>query len=129
MKFDWAFLRLVFILYAGLTAFALWLLFELGGGEHARTVVAGAVMSAVNFLLGFTSVEYAFDKSHTTFLKIVLGGMVGRLLAMTAVVLLLIKVYSYDALALMLALLGYYVINLTFEIIFLQKKVTLKSNG
>ncbi|MBI2619376.1 MAG: hypothetical protein HYW57_04790 [Ignavibacteriales bacterium] len=128
MKLDWAFLRLVFIFYGGLTVLALWLLFELGGGEHDRTVLAGAMVSIVNFLLGFASVEYAFEKSHTTFLKIVLGGMVGRLLAMTGVVLVLIKVYGYDALALMLSLVGYYIVNLAFEIMFLQKKVTLKSN-
>ena len=83
-------------------------------------------MSFVNFILGFLAIEYSFERSHTTFLKIVLAGMMIRLLAMTGAVVVLIEVYEFDALALMLTLLGYYVVNLTFEVIFLQKKVSLK---
>jgi hypothetical protein len=78
-------------------------------------------------VLGFLSVEFAFDKSHTAFLKIVLGGMAARLFLMTLAVLVLIKGYHFDSLSLMFTLLGYYAVNLTLEIVFLQKKVLLKN--
>ncbi|MBI4417487.1 MAG: hypothetical protein HY563_01840 [Ignavibacteriales bacterium] len=124
---GWSFLGWVVLWYAILTAAGYLIASKLEAEHHEESVLAGAMISLTNFLLGFVSVEYAFDKSHTTFLKIVLGGMVGRLMIMALVVLLLIKVYSFDALSLMLTLLGYYAVNLTLEIVFLQKKVSLKN--
>lgn len=127
MKLEWVFLRRMVVWYAGLTAIALYLVSSYGSPEHFRSVVAGSIVSAVNFLLGFLAIVFAFEKSHTTFLKAILGGMVARLLAMTGVVVVLIKVQNYDSLSLMLSLLGYYALNLALEIAFLQKKVSLKN--
>ena len=127
MKVDWVFLRLMGLVYAGGTALALFLAFRYGSEAWADSVLVGAGVSALHFLAGFMAVEFAFDKSHTTFLKVVLGGMVIRLFVMTAVVILLIKVLHYDPLSLLLSLLGYYILNLSFEIGFLQKKVSLKN--
>ncbi len=92
-----------------------------------ESFLAGAAMSIVNFALGFLSVEFAFEKPHTAFLKIVLGGMAARLFLMALAVLVLIKGYGFDSLSLMFTLLGFYVVNLTLEIVFLQKKVLLKN--
>ncbi|HEX9615587.1 MAG TPA: hypothetical protein VGA55_08760 [Bacteroidota bacterium] len=127
MKIDWGFLKWVGLCYVLLTGAATMVLLTTGAPQYEQSVVAGSLMSIVNFLLGFISVEYAFDKSHTVFLKMVLGGMVGRLFAMALMVLILIKAYDFDSLSLMLALLGFYVVNLGLEIAFLQKKVTLKN--
>lgn len=126
-RIDWLFLRWVALWYAVATTAGYLIAANLEAGHHVESVMAGALLSLTNFLLGFVSVEYAFDKSHTTFLKIVLGGMVGRLLAMVLVVLILIKAYAFDALSLMVTLLGYYAVNLALEIVFLQKKVALKN--
>lgn len=127
MKLDWVFLRWMIVWYVGLTGISLYLVSSYGQSEHLQSVVAGSIVSAVNFLLGFLAIEFAFEKSHTTFLKVILGGMVIRLFAMTGVVLVLIKIQHYDSLSLMLSLLGYYALNLTLEIAFLQKKVSLKN--
>ena len=127
VKVDWVFLRLMGLVYAGGTALALFLAFRYGSEAWADSVLVGAGVSVLHFLAGFMAVEFAFDKSHTTFLKVVLGGMVIRLFVMTAVVVLLIKVLEYDPLSLLLSLLGYYILNLSFEIGFLQKKVSLKN--
>ncbi|MEX2189481.1 MAG: hypothetical protein WEB33_02155 [Bacteroidota bacterium] len=127
MKIDWAFLRWVGVWYAVLTAAGFWILSSEGSGEMRDSFLAGVVMSLANFLLGFFSVEFAFDKSHTVFLKIVLGGMGVRLFLMALAVLVLIKVYHFDSLSLMFTLLGYYAVNLTLEIVLLQKKVFLKN--
>ncbi len=126
MKADWKFLRNVVVGYAGITALLIVILSQTSATDLRSSAWAGAVTSLANFLLGFFAIEYSYERSHTTFLKIVLGGMMVRLLAMTAAVVVLIKVYEFDALALMLTLLGYYIVNLAFEVVFLQKKVSLK---
>jgi len=86
-------------------------------------------MSLLYILLGYVAVELGYKKKNTTFLKIVLGGMVARLFLMTGVVLVLLTVYQYDAFSLMLSLLVYYAINLALEIYLLQKKVSLKNQS
>jgi len=126
MKVDWQYLRKVLLWYVCITGGALGLLAFLLPGPSIASTVAGSIMSLLNFLSGFLAIEFAFEKSHTTFLKVVLGGMVIRLLVMTGAVLVLLEVFDLNALGLMLALLGYYVLNLVFEIVFLQKKVALK---
>lgn len=127
MKVDWAFLRMVLVLYAILTGVTLFFLSRYAESEHLESVVAGVFLSAANFLLGFLAIEYAFEKSHTTFLKVILGGMAARLLAMVGVVVVLIMVYQFHSLTLMLSLLGFYAVNLTLETFFLQKKVSTKN--
>jgi len=126
VKVDWKFLTTVILAYAGITAALILALGMFAAPGQRSSAGAAAAVSFVNFILGFLAIEYSFERSHTTFLKIVLAGMMIRLLAMTGAVVVLIEVYEFDALALMLTLLGYYVVNLTFEVIFLQKKVSLK---
>lgn len=126
MKVDWKFLRIVILAYAAVTVVMVFVLSKVSAPEGVESAVAGALVSLANFLLGFFAIEYSYERSHTTFLKVVLGGMVARLFAMTATVVVLIKAFEYDALTLMLTLLGYYAMNLAFEVVFLQKKVTLK---
>ena len=126
MKVDWKFLRNVILAYGGITTAMVVVLVQVTTPQETESAGAGAAVSLVNFLLGFVAIEYSYERSHTTFLKVILAGMVARLFAMTAAVIVLIRVFQYDALTLMLTLLGYYSINLAFEIAFLQKKVTLK---
>jgi len=126
VKTDWKFLRNVILVYLGVTVATIAVLAKVLAPEDVESAGAGAAVSLVNFLLGFFAIEYSYERSHTTFLKIVLGGMLFRLTAMTAAVVVLIKAFEYDALTLMLTLLGYYAMNLAFEVVFLQKKVTLK---
>ncbi len=126
MKADWKYVLIVAGGYAGITTLMIVVMSRLATPHEVESAEAAAVMSLMNFLLGFFAIEYSYEKSHTTFLKVVLGGMLIRLLAMTAAVVVLVKVYEIDALVLMLTLLGYYAFNLIAEIIFLQKKVSLK---
>lgn len=127
MNVDWTFLRVVGLTYVGSTALALMLIGEFGPSTWLASVTAAACLSAMHFLSGWGAIEYAFEKSHTTFLKIVLGGMVVRLFGMIGVVLVLIRGFGLEALSLLLSLLGYYIVNLSFEITFLQKKVSIKN--
>jgi hypothetical protein len=129
VKADWHFLRLAAYLYGGATvvgyvAFSLW-----ATGEVIRSAVAADIMSLLNLLLGYFAVEYSFDKSNITFLKIVLGGMGARLFLMAAMVLVLIRYFGFDPLSLTLSLLFFYAVNLVLEIYLLDNKVSVKKQS
>lgn len=90
-------------------------------------VVAGAALSTLNALLGYVSIEYGFGKSYSTFLKVVVGGMGIRMLFMLGLMLVLILVFHVQALPLTLSMLGFYLVYLVMEILFIQTKVVVKS--
>jgi len=90
-------------------------------------VVAGAVMSTLNALLGFFAIEYAFGKSYTTFLKVVIGGMGVRMLVMLGMMLVLILAFHVQSLPLTLSMLVFYMVYLALEVLFIQSKVVVKS--
>ena len=114
------------ICFAAAALLAAYPLSEFATPPVTRGVAAGGVMSLVNLLLGYLAIEYSFGKSHTTFLKYVLGGMVARLMLMWGVLLVLVRWCDVHAAALMLTLLFFYVMNLVLEIAYLQKRVQSK---
>lgn len=125
MKVNWSFLRLVLYWFGGVLLLASYPLIFYGTSRVQESVIVAAIVSILNILAGYAAIEYAFEKPHETFLKVVLGSMTARLFVLAGVVLFLIKVIGFDALSLMIALLGFYILNLALEIYYLQKKVTL----
>jgi hypothetical protein len=126
MKIDWSFLRLVVLCFAGAAVLTYYPISEFATAEVLHGIIAGGVMSLINLLLGYVAIEISYERSHTTFLKYVLGGMVVRLMLMWGVLLLLIRVYNFHSASLMLSLLFFYVLNLVLEIFYLQKRVSSK---
>ncbi len=126
MKIDWQFLRLVAVCFIGAAALAAYPLSEFATPHVTKSVVAGGIMSILNLLLGYGAIELSFGKSHTTFLKFVLGGMVVRLGIMWAVLLILLRIYEFHSASLMLTLMFFYVMNLVLEIYYLQKRIQTK---
>jgi hypothetical protein len=124
VKIDWSFLRLVLYCFLGAAVLTIYPISEFATAEVVRSVIAGGIMSLINLLLGYLAIEISFDRSHTTFLKYVLGGMVGRLMLMWGVLLILIRFYGFHSASLMLSLLFFYVLNLVLEIFYLQKRVS-----
>ena len=127
MKIDWSFLKIVVACYGLSALLTYYPISEFVTDPIARSIVGGGVMSLLNLLAGYLTIEVSFQRSHTTFLKFVLGGMAVRLLAMWLTLLVLLKWYDFHTASLMLTLLFMYVLNLVLEIYFLQKKVSLKS--
>jgi len=97
-----------------------------GTGQMLIAAGAGALLSTLNVLAGYLTIEYAFEKSYTTFLKAVLGGMGIRLALMLGALLVLILVVRLDAVALTLSVLGFYLVYLVLEILYLQRKMLRK---
>ena len=129
MKTDWRFLRLVAYLYAGITVAGYAVFSQWGTEELLRNAIAAESMSLLNLLLGYVAIEYSFDKSNITFLKIVLGGMGARLFLMAGLVLVLIRYFAFDPLSLTLSLLFFFSLNLVLEIYLLDNKVAVKNQS
>jgi hypothetical protein len=87
-------------------------------------VAAGAAVSSVNVMLGYLAIRYSFDKSHTTFLKAVLGGMGLRLAFMLGAFTVLLLVFGMRPMALTLSLLAFYAVFMVLEIVHIQRRMT-----
>jgi hypothetical protein len=107
-------------------AYPLWRIFP---GEITAAVVVGALTATVNVLLGYAAISYAQGKSYTTFLKAVLGGMGARLALLLGTLVVLIKIVGMHAVALTVSLLGFYVIFLILELLFIQRNVFPPNQG
>jgi hypothetical protein len=112
---------------AGASVIVAFPLVRYGSMEVLLAAAAGAVLSAVNVLLGYLAIEYSFEKSYTTFLKAVLGGMGARMVLILAALLVLIKVVGLHTVALTVSLLSFYLVFLILELLFIQRKVAVKN--
>jgi hypothetical protein len=126
VKIDWAFLRLVLYCTLGVIGVVIVPLMLTSNPEVVRSVVASGVASLFHILVGYALIEIGFDKPNTTFLKIILGGTLVRMIVLVGVVFVLIRFYQYHTMSLMISFLMYYVLNLILEIHLLQKRVALR---
>jgi len=100
-----------------------------GTGETLKAVVAGALLSTANVLAGYAAIEYSFNKSYTTFVKAVIGGMGLRMVVMLGALAALIMLGGLHPVALTSSLMGFYAIFLIMEILYIQKKASFKNQG
>lgn len=125
MRIDRKFpVQVLGVLVFGL-AIAAYPLYRFSSSDVMVAVAIGAGLSTVNVLAGFLAIEYSFGRSHTTFLRVVLGGMGIRMVFLLGAILVLIKLVGVDIVALTSSLFCFYTIFLVLEVIFIQKK-TLK---
>jgi len=98
-------------------------------GEIRAAVAAGAALSTVNVMLGYMAIRYSFDRSHTTFLKAVLGGMGLRLFFMLGAFIALIAGFGMHPVALTVSLLGFYTVFMGLEIVYIQRRMTVRNRN
>lgn len=108
------------------TAIGIYPLVHYGTPEVIKSIVAGCIISVLNVFIGYFAIEYAFDKSNKTFIKAVLGGMGIRLVATLTAVLVLIEVFEYHILSFVSSLLIFYFIFLLYEVLYFNKKLSLR---
>jgi hypothetical protein len=129
MTIDWTFPRRIAMVTAVAILILAYPLSRIGSAEVNVAVIAGGVLSTVNVLAGFLMIELTFEKSYSTFLKAVLGGMGIIMVALLGLMALGIAVLHLHTLAFATSLLGFYLVYLVLEILYLQKKVDGKSRG
>jgi hypothetical protein len=127
LKIDGGFLGRIAVVVAVVGLLLAYPLAAYGSREIVIATVAGAVLSTINVLLGYLAIEYSFQKSYSTFLKAVLGGMGVRMLMILGAMLFLILQYSVNAVALTVSMFGFTVIYLVLEVLFIQKKVVVRN--
>jgi hypothetical protein len=103
---------------------ALW-----GSPAVVAAAAVGAFLSTVNVLIGYRAIEYARDKSSTTFLKVVLGGMGLRMGALLGLLALLITAGGMHAAALTVSLLGFYAVFLVLEVLYIHNRFMSRQQG
>jgi hypothetical protein len=127
VKIDVRFPRRVGLVLLAGTVLLAYPLARLATRETIVAAVAGAVLSTINVLLGFLAIEYSFEKSYTTFVKAVLGGMVARMMIMLGAMVALILLFHVDAVALTVSMLGFYLVYLVMEVQYIQQKVLVRN--
>lgn len=123
------FLRAVGITLAVIAVVAAYPVFRWATPEVLWAIIVAAILGTVNVVAGALAIEYAFARSYTTFLKVVLGGMGVRLFFLLAMMLFLILVVRMHAVALTVSLLGFYAVYLVLEVTFIQRKFDAKNEG
>ncbi|MBI5214416.1 MAG: hypothetical protein HY960_01545 [Ignavibacteriae bacterium] len=109
-----------------ISVFGSYPLYVYGDGEMIKAAVVGAVLATVNVLLGYMAIEHSFNKSATTFLKVVLGGIGIRMFVLAGIIVVLIKFVEMNIPALIGSLGIYYVVYLTLEVLYINKKVSVR---
>jgi len=126
MKFDLTLPKRIISLVVLIGALAAYPLFKAGDREITIGFITGCLISLVSVTAGYLLIEYGIEKPNSTFLKIILGGMVARVILIPAVVVVLIRVFQFHLLSLTGSLFFSYFLFLILEILFLNKKLALK---
>ena len=127
MKFDTRFPLQVGATLAIAGAIGAYPLLKYGSEEKVLGVALGAGLSTLNVLLGYLAIEFSFEKSYTVFVRSVLGGMGLRLVLMLGLLAAVISLFRVHTLALTFSLLGFYVVFLLLEVLFIQRKVSVRN--
>lgn len=128
-RLDRRFPLQVALTFGGISSVALYPLLTWGSTEMLTAAIVGGVLTTANVLFGFLMIEYGFEKSYTTFLKAVLGGMGLRMAIMLAALLVLILACHMHPVALTVSMVLFTTVYLVLEIFYLQRKVEVKNQG
>jgi hypothetical protein len=92
--------------------------------EKSSEILLGYLISLFIFVLGFVSINWAFDRSLKTFMGVVLGGMFLRFLLIGVALFLLIRFSNLHILSFVLAFFIFYIIYQFYEIRFINVKLS-----
>lgn len=85
-------------------------------------LIAGMAVAGLNGLVAWLILRWAFDKSMMSFMKGVMGGMVGRLFLVGIASFLVLKFTAVDRVAYVAGLMAVYLFFLVVEIVFILRK-------
>ena len=85
-------------------------------------LIAGMAVAGLNGLVAWLILRWAFDKSMMSFMKGVMGGMVGRLFLMGIASFLVLTFTAVDRVAYFAALMAVYLLFQIVEIVFILRK-------
>ena len=86
------------------------------------SVLIGASVAILNFIIGFLFIKYSLSRSNSVFLTMLWGGMAFRLILILILVLILLKFLELNAIGFIFSILFFYVFYLIIEILYLNFK-------
>lgn len=92
--------------------------------EIARAAAAGLVLSVIHAVIGFGVVRFTAGRPFSESLNIVLGGIVVRLVVMTALLLVAVGLFRFHAFALIGTLFVFYIIFLAMEVLYIHRSMS-----
>lgn len=92
--------------------------------DKSNEIFLGYLISLFIFVLGFISINWAFDRSLKTFMGIVLGGMFLRFVLIGVALFLLIRFTNIHIFSFVLAFFVFYIIYQFYEIRFINMKLS-----
>jgi hypothetical protein len=122
-KFDLTLLKQIAVVLIIVGAAGTYPLQQYASEQVTQGVMAGVGLSVVNILMGFVVIQFSLNRSYTTFIQIVLGGIALRLFVMVALLLLFVGLLKFHSISLVGSLFVMYVIFLTLEVIYIHKKI------
>jgi hypothetical protein len=129
MKFDWSFPRQIVLSLFVLVLVAWYPLTTYGTPDLLRAAFAGGAIATANVLLGYAAIAYSAGKSATIFFKYVIGGMGIRIAFMAGLLLVLIRYFNFEPGSLVASLGVCYMVFLVLEIVYIQKKVSIRQQS
>ena len=123
---DWSFPKKILLALFAIVLLGAYPLVKYGSSDVVHASIIGVILATANVLFGYATIEYSVDKSATTFLKFVLGGMGLRLLVLGLMIALFIEGFHVHVGGLVWSMGICYVVFLVLEILFLQRKVSIK---
>ena len=126
MNIDYSFLQRVLVALIVIGLVSSYPIMSYASHEFIVGSIIGGALATINVILGYAAIEYSYDKSTTVFFKYVLGGMGIRMLALASAIVLCIKVLQINIIGLITGLGICYLVFLVLEVLFIQKKVSLK---
>jgi hypothetical protein len=123
MKIDWSFPRRIAIAIVIMIIFGAYPLFTVWDAVTIEAIFVGMALATLNVILGYAAIEYSIGKSTTTFFKYVIGGMGLRLVLLSILLVILIKIFSLPVLALVGSMGIFYMVFLVLEVLYIQRKI------
>lgn len=117
-----------FLKILGITLGIVWvlllpLLYFLAQSVLIREVLIGCFLPVVCFVLGFYAVSWAVDRPLRPFMIAVFGGMLVRLLLISTIFILLVKLTQVHVSSLLFSLIGFYTLCLVVELYFVNSRI------
>ncbi|MBA4313111.1 MAG: hypothetical protein C0417_10835 [Chlorobiaceae bacterium] len=129
MKIDWSFPRQIAIAIVIILMIGGYHLIMVWNAMTVKAIIVGMLLATVNVMIGYAAIEYSIGKSTTTFFKYVIGGMGLRLVFLSILLVILIKIFSLPVLALVGSMGIFYMVFLVLEVLYIQRKVEIKQQN
>jgi len=119
-------LRILIVCLIAMGMVSLVLMWKFASAAFELAYFLGALIGAMNGIIGFLTIDKFIDKNNLTFLKGVFIGMGIRLLLLLGIFVLFVKVFGVHIVGLVTGLLIFYFAMTIFEVAFLNKRIETK---